>query len=362
MNPITEADIQHVITRGPLVGVTQAARETGRSLTGLLKHLKKRRIVVVRLAESYSVNANLFQAVSAPSVAYILGIIWADGHLNKKSNQIALEMDKEDLLQIKWMFDQTGQWSYGSRTRIGRVNPVAHLYTSNPLISKILEGCDYKIKSVASASKILQHIPDSLHRFFWRGYIDGDGCFYKHGTVCQLVLAGSYTQDWAAHEAWMKSLGIAYKIKYTQKSTGNSSILRVTSRYDIALLCRWLYDGYDMDNIGLKRKRAKAMEIEKDCQKLPKNRSGYHGVQIQSKYGENPFQAILRANNQTFYLGTFKTAEGAARAYDKKLVEMKGHRANTNFPLEEYLNPERVSSKSPEAHPPFDTKAPVSGE
>ncbi len=45
----------------------------------------------------------------------------------------------------------------------------------------------------------------------------------------------------------------------------------------------------------------------------------------------NKFQSCIRKNKKLHYLGSFNTAEEAARAYDKKAVELHGEFANLNF-------------------------------
>jgi len=53
---------------------------------------------------------------------------------------------------------------------------IVDLGFKNPL--ELLVDNDYKLKSYNSADKILSKIPNSLHHYFFRGLIDGDGCFY----------------------------------------------------------------------------------------------------------------------------------------------------------------------------------------
>jgi len=45
-----------------------------------------------------------------------------------------------------------------------------------------------------------------------------------------------------------------------------------------------------------------------------------------------PYTASIRHNRKSYYLGTFATAEEAARAYDKKALELYGHFCMLNFP------------------------------
>nr|XP_027075916.1 ethylene-responsive transcription factor ERF038-like [Coffea arabica] len=73
---------------------------------------------------------------------------------------------------------------------------------------------------------------------------------------------------------------------------------------------------------------------------------------------------------RTDWLGTFTSAEEAARAFDRKCIQYKGDRAKTNFPSSDYANANDDQSSSlqqqqqhalppPAAAPPLSVNAPV---
>jgi|TARA_R110002020_G_C15975619_1_gene747963 hypothetical protein len=47
-----------------------------------------------------------------------------------------------------------------------------------------------------------------------------------------------------------------------------------------------------------------------------------------------PWEAYIMFNQKNIYLGSYKTKEEAARAYDKKAIELFGEFAQLNFPEE----------------------------
>lgn len=61
------------------------------------------------------------------------------------------------------------------------------------------------------------------------------------------------------------------------------------------------------------------------------NTTGFKGVQLnRGKY----FVAQLHINGKTTHLGTFTTAEAAAKVYDAKATELHGEFANLNFKVQ----------------------------
>tara|TARA_R110000851_G_scaffold170949_1_gene317305 strand:- start:147 stop:722 length:576 start_codon:yes stop_codon:yes gene_type:complete len=72
------------------------------------------------------------------------------------------------------------------------------------------------------------------------------------------------------------------------------------------------------------------------------SKSGFKCVYYTSSNLKKPWMAYisdpdtLYPNKRSIKLGYYETAEEAARAYDKKAIEMYGEFAYTNFPIEDY--------------------------
>ena len=69
----------------------------------------------------------------------------------------------------------------------------------NRFLYNFLKENDYHIKSGASASKILLKIPEHLQHYWWRGFIDGDGCFVRNerNRLNILQITSTFDQGWS---------------------------------------------------------------------------------------------------------------------------------------------------------------------
>lgn len=64
------------------------------------------------------------------------------------------------------------------------------------------------------------------------------------------------------------------------------------------------------------------------------NTSGFKGVKHNKGSKQNPWQAEIWVDGECAYLGTYRTAEEAAAAYDRAAIAMHGEFAKLNFPKE----------------------------
>lgn len=66
----------------------------------------------------------------------------------------------------------------------------------------------------------------------------------------------------------------------------------------------------------------------------PRSQSGFKGAWLRKRSGSRPWKSEIIYMDRRFFLGSFATAEEAARAYDVKARELFGEFAFLNFPDE----------------------------
>lgn len=208
-------------------------------------------------------NFNNSFVINDDKTAYFLGFLWADGHLYGKEGyymQTHITMSKDDYDDlIRYFPKNLGKFlSYEQKQENEKHKTKIYFRLKNSSFAYFLYKHDYKNKSIVSPEKILNKIPKPLHKFFWLGFFDGDGCFYVGENSCSISVSGSIEQDWSCLEALTKLLNIqSYSIDKRINKNRNSkcSVYRIWRKEDMKILINYLY----CDTIlGLKRKRFKA--------------------------------------------------------------------------------------------------------
>jgi hypothetical protein len=240
------------------------------------------------------------------NIAYFFGFFWGDGGMksNDKITTPKICIVKEDAEKLMDTFSSL-EYAYKDYCQENRKERRTFVFKSK-IIKEILIKLNAFNKSSAAPDKVLNLIPKNLHLYFWRGYIDADGCFYKRknkkgGTFS---ISSSLNQDWSSVEKWFKSIDVEnYNIYRKETSFGNSSVIEVKYGPDIKKIGDFLYKKYD--EIGLGRKYLKYIEIIKSLEILTSKTKGVSFCKKQKKW---------RAYFNKQHLGWFLSEEEAIQS------------------------------------------------
>ena len=283
----------------------------------------------------YNVNSKQFINFESPEAVYLLGFIWGDGHvrIRKNAHHIIFSNDWLDYLDLKHIFDKTGNWpcNFKKRDREDKCDK-ANICLSQKLLVKFLEENDYVIKSKSKPTKILSQIPEKLKHYFYLGWFDSDGGIHFSRSTKSVYYSSFYEQDWIDLENLFKSINVKFRINRNITKTGKNSSISFSNSESIHNLFKYLYKEYKKNKIGLKRKYKiflEFFEYEKNLKKKKFKNSGsiYRGVI--KKF--NRFFVSIFSKGKSYYYSGFSNEIDAAKFYDMKAKELHGLKAKLNF-------------------------------
>lgn len=199
-----------------------------------------------------------------PHIAYILGLLWADGSVeynpNKYRARISIEVKKSDFDYFITYLNKFANWRISFRNRKGFGGVVGNDFgtarLSNKIISEFLITHNYKTK-YSSPCSIIDLLPDNIKHYFFRGLSDGDGSFYYNSKNSGNIfnISSEHNQDWSYLIKLCNILNIQYRIDRSIFESGyKGSTFNISRRKDIIIIGNYIYNGFENDKIGLPRK------------------------------------------------------------------------------------------------------------
>lgn len=258
-------EVDYIIKNYPEFGYSYCANNLNININKV-----KSKVTKMKLKLKDKTDISVFENIRSKEVSYILGLLWADGNINNVGNnyEVKIESNKDDMKEIRDVIMMTGNWNEYHRDGRNRnetkcKDSVCYKIGFKKLYN-IFENYGFDDKSFRSPSILLSSIPNDIRHYFYRGLSDGDGCFYinKKNYNYQYIISSTYEQEWLHMIDLCEKLKINnYSIKRYRGKKGCYSQFKITNKIDIKKIGNYIYYDRYKDNIGLRRKYEKFMQI-----------------------------------------------------------------------------------------------------
>jgi hypothetical protein len=251
---------------------------------------------------------------------YLMGFLWADGYVGKKYD-IRIETKASDFDYLQPLLERYGFTSFRTRMRYRDGKPFGSMQkefcVGDVSLNKTLQDIGYREKSIIAPSKILSVIPPNKRYLWWRGFFDGDGCFYCRGASHVFAVWGSIEQDWTELYSLFNMLGIHSWRFVTYRRKGGrhcSSSVSIGKQEDIKKVGDYIYQ--DHMHIGFTRKYEKyLMCLKPPSPSFDKQISAKPGVHFSVWNGKWICRKTI--NHRRVVIGSFADYDDACKAYNK---------------------------------------------
>lgn len=239
------------------ISSVKIGKQYGVSHKVILKVLHKNNVTVDQktFVRKYALNENYFDNIDSPNKAYILGLLYADGHNEIKKSTVCISLQEED----KDLLEKI-------RIEIGSDRPLEYIDYSNK------HDFGYHYKNQYRMSIFSKHICLSLERLgmipnkslsltfpdinsdlyphFIRGFFDGDGTINKKCGSFGILSTKEFVTS--VKNILDKNLDLQYGIiSESSCKNGVTYDLRYNRKYEASKIFNWIYHNSE---IYLKRK------------------------------------------------------------------------------------------------------------
>jgi hypothetical protein len=200
-----------------------------------------------------------FDTIDTPNKAYFLGMLYADGNVNRKLNHVTLKLKASD---IKILEDIKAAFSIESKLYFSKTkNPKAEDQYTLKIVNKKIRDNFIKHGVVPRKTWKLKFpfwLSEDLRSHFVRGYFDGDGCLYidYKRSSASISICGTYQMCSDLEFLLKNSIGVASQISPDR----NIFRTRIRRYSDVVAFCNWMY--LDADLL-LERKYNKYQEVRR---------------------------------------------------------------------------------------------------
>ncbi len=290
--PYSTKETNFIIENYPKYGVEYCIKQTGRTRSAIFSKVSK-------LGLKYHTSFIDLKKILSPVGYYLLGFLWADGNLKKDSPIVRCSIVEKDGDVLKDIFNQVGLWKIkikpaSIKNGVSRQSQV-NFYVYDFYFYNFLKDNDFGLKSIRSPSKILNIIPTNFHYLFWRGYFDGDGCFYE-GLSNSANVSGPIEQDWTDFLKCLDEIDVDYDFALYDRGSGKSSRVTMTNYEEIMKFGNYIYQN---EFYGLIRKLDKFKLIVDKADKYTnlKNNIKYNSLtdkfEVSCQHGEKRYRKVF---------------------------------------------------------------------
>ena len=250
--------MRDMYTQGMLL--QDIANEFNTTRATVSKLLKKNGVEIDRF--KYHFNEHYFDQVDSQDKAYILGLLWADGHNRVDKGGVILELQEDDKDLLEQINDLTENERPLRKVALNERNKAwknqYNLLWQSKYFSSVLNSY-----GMSQRKSLVLEFPawlnEELYPHFIRGYMDGDGCvcYMKQNRKIQVSMVGTrmfleYVQKICA------SIGVKSYITHDKRANEVICQFAIVSNISSVNFLNWIYQDA---NLKMERKYNKYQQF-----------------------------------------------------------------------------------------------------